>query len=100
MMPRAAALSSRLTACRRSSAAVSSPAPAAWTAVLIRVFTSDLAALLRSRRFSFVPIRLIWLLIFATGAHTIPAPGPVAGAAGRAVPRNSDRKGLVQGPRR
>jgi hypothetical protein len=37
-------------------------------AVLILVFTSDFAALLRRRRFSLVPIRFIWLLMFATGS--------------------------------
>ena len=78
MMPRAAALSSLFTASCRSSAAVASPAPAAWIALLILVFTSDLAALLRRRRFSFVPIRFIWLLIFATGSVTLPAREPSA----------------------
>ena len=67
MMPRAAALSSLFTASRKSSAAVSSPTSAAWIALLILVLTSDLAALLRRRRFSLVPMRFIWLLIFATG---------------------------------
>ncbi len=67
MMPRWAALSSFLTAVRRSSAAVSPPASMVVRADLTRVLTSDLAALLRRRLFSLVPIRFIWLLMFATG---------------------------------
>ncbi len=81
MIPRAAALSNRLTASRKSSAAPSWPALAAKTADLIRVLTSDFAALLRRRRFSLVPIRLIWLFIFATGSNTLPARQPKASAA-------------------
>ena len=45
----------------------------ATMAVLILVLTSDFAALLRSRAFSLVPIRFIWLLMFATGCYRLAA---------------------------
>src|ERR1700691_5086192 len=59
---------------------------------LTRVFTSALAALLRSRAFSFVPIRLIWLLMFATGSHTLAAPGGYSDG-GRDASRGTEQGG-------
>src|SRR3982751_1259850 len=67
MTPLLAALSSLRDASRSSvSAAVASPD---WTASLnlrIAVFSDDFTDLLRSRRFSFCLLRLIWDLMFAT----------------------------------
>src|SRR6185312_4124103 len=67
MTPRDAALSRRLTAMRRASSEPSAPVSVAVTADLTRVLISDFTALLRSRSFSFWRLRLIWLLILATG---------------------------------
>src|ERR1700733_122530 len=67
MTPRAAALSRRLTAKRTASSAVSAPASVALTADFTRVLISERTALLRRRSFSFCLLRLIWLLILATG---------------------------------
>ena len=65
MTPLAAALSMRFWAARASSTASSAPASAAATAFLIRVFSSERTALLRSVRTMFCLLRLIWLLMFA-----------------------------------
>src|SRR5450631_4943403 len=66
MTPLLAALSSwRLTA-RSSSGASGEPASAASRKRRTWVLSEDFTALLRSRAFSFVPMRLIWDLIFAT----------------------------------
>src|SRR5271167_1691335 len=64
--PRAAALSIRLTARRRTSALSSAPLSAAVTAFLVRVRSSARTDLLRRRRFSFWRFRFIWLLMLAT----------------------------------
>src|SRR6476469_1835394 len=65
--PLLAALSSLRLASRSSSAAlVWSPESAASRNLRIAVFTEDLTDLLRRRAFSFVLIRLIWDLMFAT----------------------------------
>src|SRR5579862_4365452 len=64
--PLLAALSSRLTARRASSSAFSAPSSAAVVAALVRVFSSERTALLRTRRASFCLLRLIWLLMLAT----------------------------------
>ena len=66
MIPLEAALSRRFTAKRRSSMALSEPVAADATAVLMRVLTSERAALLRKRAASLVRLRLIWLLMLAT----------------------------------
>lgn len=67
MTPLATALSSARAAARWYSVAFSaSPAAAASRALRIAVFREDLTALLRSRAFSLVLIRLIWDLMFAT----------------------------------
>ena len=65
MIPLAAAMSRRLTARRTSSALASVPTDV--VAVLTRVFSSLLAALLRSARLALVMLRFFWLLMFATG---------------------------------
>src|SRR5689334_22126108 len=66
MTPLPAALSSlRLASRSRTSAWSLSPASAASRNFRIAVFTEDLTDLLRSRRRSFVLIRLIWDLILA-----------------------------------
>jgi len=72
MMPLEAAMSMRLTAMR--SAASSFSVPTALTAVLVRVRISDFTARLRSRAISFVLLRLIWLLMFATYDLVLSAP--------------------------
>src|SRR5579875_1238106 len=51
----------------------------------MRVFSSDLAALLRWRRFSLVLFRLTWLLTFATEPCRLADPG-AARRAGRHAP--------------
>ncbi len=66
MTPLLAALSRRLMARRVSSSAFSAPSSAAVVAALVRVFSSERTALLRTRRFSFCLLRLIWLLMLAT----------------------------------
>src|SRR5690606_40221991 len=67
MTPLLAALSSCLDATTRAAAAASlSPAAIASRTCRTCVFSSDLTALLRRRAFSFVRIRLIWDLMFAT----------------------------------
>src|SRR3954449_10334518 len=66
MTPLAAALSIRLIARRVASALPSADSWAAVMAFFTRVFTSERTALLRTRRFSFWALRLIWLLMFAT----------------------------------
>src|ERR1700738_3350335 len=88
MIPLAAALSSRLTAMRRSSPAVSAPEVVDRMAVLMRVLTSALLALLRRRRRSFCRLRLIWLLMLATGvlAESSGNPEMVAGGPWRPTP--------------
>src|SRR6266849_3284007 len=96
MIPRAAALSSRLTARRRSSAAVSAPTSAADTAFLMRVLTSDLAALLRTRAISLVRLRLIWLLMLAT-AGVLPVPFGRTGCLGNPVMLSAGRRGHYPG---
>src|SRR5688500_3793083 len=67
MTPLAAALSMRFIAICVAVGAASSAVSAARTALFTRVFISDRTALLRRRRFSFWRLRLIWLLMFATG---------------------------------
>ena len=69
--PLAAALSMRLMARRRRSSASSAPVSAAATAALVRVLSSERTALLRSWRTRFCWLRLIWLLMFATGASRV-----------------------------
>src|SRR4051794_31681569 len=81
MTPLVAALSMRLMASRSASGVVSAPVEAAVSAVLVRVFSSARTALLRSRRFSLVLLRLIWLLMLATAGNVLgnekrPAGGP------------------------
>src|ERR1044072_2695509 len=67
MTPLLAALSSlRLASCSSSMALSFSPASAASRNLRIAVFTEDLTDLLRWRAFSFVLIRLICDLMFAT----------------------------------
>src|SRR5690349_494681 len=65
--PLLAALSS-LRAASRSSAVACSTSPVAAASLNLRtdVFSADLTDLLRSRRFSFCRLRLIWDLMFAT----------------------------------
>src|SRR5262245_17280492 len=64
MIPLAAAMSRRLTARRTSSSLVSVPIEA--VAVLTRVFSSLLVALLRAARLALVRLRFFWLLMLAT----------------------------------
>src|SRR3954471_15241711 len=66
MTPLEAALSIRWLARRVASALPSADSCAAVRAFFTRVFTSERTALLRTRRFSFWALRLIWLLMFAT----------------------------------
>src|SRR5690348_1829897 len=67
MTPFEAALSSSREAAWASSCAfATSPDSTASRALRIAVFREDLTALLRSRAFSLVLIRLIWDLMFAT----------------------------------
>ncbi len=66
MTPRAAALSIRFTARRSASTLSSASLSAAVTADFARVRSSARTDLLRSRRFSFWRLRLIWLLMLAT----------------------------------
>src|SRR5215469_4348878 len=67
MTPSLTALSSCRAAWRIAVCAVSrSPASAASRKRRIAVLSDDLTLLLRSRAFSFVRIRLIWDLMFAT----------------------------------
>src|SRR5262245_10274466 len=67
MTPLLTALSSLREASRISAvaASVSPVAVASWN-LRIAVFSDDLTALLRRRRFSFCRLRLIWDLMFAT----------------------------------
>src|ERR1019366_2379334 len=67
-----AAMSMRLTARRRVASSFS--VPTALTADLARVRISDFTARLRSRSISFVLLRLIWLLIFATKNLVLSSP--------------------------
>ena len=53
---------------------------------LVRVFSSERTALLRTRRFSFCLLRLIWLLMFATGC-----PG-ISGAEGAGARRGRSQR--------
>src|SRR5215207_4425107 len=71
MTPLAAALSSRFMARRRASAL--SSVPAELSAVLTRVFSSLLTALLRSARLALVRIRFFWLLMLATDQSFVSA---------------------------
>ena len=48
---------------------------------LVRVRISERTALLRRRRFSFCRLRLIWLLMFATGRPGSSGTGPDFGEA-------------------
>jgi hypothetical protein len=67
MTPLLTALSSLRDASRRRLLASSvSPAAVATLNLRIAVFSDDLTALLRRRRFSFCLLRLIWDLMFAT----------------------------------
>src|SRR5688572_10163226 len=67
MTPLAAALSSLRDAVARVTVAVSlSPAATASRTLRTWVFSSDLTDLLRRRAFSFVLMRFIWDLMFAT----------------------------------
>src|SRR5690242_10275829 len=67
MTPLLTALSSLREASRISAVALSaSPAALASLNLRIAVFSDDLTALLRRRRFSFCRLRLIWDLMFAT----------------------------------
>src|SRR3954453_430189 len=67
MTPLLAALSSSREAVRKADVVASaSPASAARRNRRTAVLSSLLTALLRRRRRSFVPIRLIWLLMLAT----------------------------------
>src|SRR3954468_23375540 len=67
MTPLLAALSSSRDALRKADVVASaSPASAASRNRRTAVLSSLLTALLRRRRRSFVPIRLIWLLMLAT----------------------------------
>src|SRR4051794_12905290 len=67
MTPLEAALSSwREAAWASSCAFATSPDSTASRVLRIAVFSEDLTALLRRRAFSFVLIRLIWDLMFAT----------------------------------
>ena len=74
MMPLAAAWSRRFWA----SCSVASPSsvPAARTAVLILVLSSERAALLRSARLALVMIRFFWLLMLATAWVLCDLEGP------------------------
>src|SRR5258706_8404953 len=67
MTPLLTALSRAREASRRSVAAASASPLAAFSLNLrTAVFSDDLTALLRTRRFSFCLLRLIWDLMFAT----------------------------------
>src|ERR1700754_1823882 len=80
MTPLLTALSSLRDASRISTVAFSvSPAAVASWNLRIAVFSDDLTDLLRSRRFSFCRLRLIWDLMFAT-RQPRPAPGWLNGA--------------------
>src|ERR1700737_3488488 len=101
MTPRAAALSIRLTATRRSASTLSSPRSADRVAVLARVLISDFTALLRSRRTSLVRLRLIWLLMLATAVLGQRCSGNRnrLAASGRPVGRTARQDGTVHCPR-
>src|SRR5882757_4099664 len=96
MTPFETALSSARDASRVYSVAFStSPAAAASRALRIAVFREDLTALLRSRAFSLVLIRLIWDLMFATNeplqvlARGRTGPGPMIFLGVRLVPERA-----------
>src|SRR5262245_51685975 len=88
MTPLLTALSSLRDASRSNSVAFStSPVCAASLNLRTAVFSDDLTALLRMRRFSFCRLRLIWDLMFATRR---PRPGSsgLVGSRERGPPRH------------
>src|ERR671939_1412035 len=85
MTPLLTALSSFLEAARSAREAASvSPEAAASRKERTAVFSEDLTALLRIRRFSLVAFRLIWDLMFATRRLSVSRCRP-SGSAGRSV---------------
>src|SRR5918912_2528329 len=78
MTPLLTALSSFLEAARSAREAASvSPEAAASRKERTAVFSEDLTALLRIRRFSLVAFRLIWDLMFATRRLSVMLPARV-----------------------
>src|ERR671910_313071 len=89
MTPLVAAESMRLTARRSLASASSAPPSTAATAALARVLSSERTALLRSWRTRFWRLRLIWLLMFATGGTCSFESDSTAYVAGSSVCRAS-----------
>ena len=69
IVPFEAAFASRFCACRDRSPASAAPDSAAVYAAFTRVLSSERTVLFRTRRFSFWRLRLIWLLMLATGGR-------------------------------